>query len=231
MDVIYTPRRTTAGRLTCLSSWEISMPVPAGRLILPSRQRNIGINNEEADIMNTKHTMAGVLILLGFLCSPSAFAIDRENMNTEVTQTLRELYGLNPKYKQAAEDSVGMLIFPSVTKAGLGVAGEYGEGVLHIRGKESGYFKIVSASIGLTAGVVNRREVIMFMTQDALDRFLDKEEWKVGVDASIALAYQGASDEFDLGKGDKPIIGFIFSETGLMGDLSLEGSRITRIPD
>ncbi|MCC6207442.1 MAG: lipid-binding SYLF domain-containing protein [Gammaproteobacteria bacterium] len=181
--------------------------------------------------MNIRHTLVGALILLGFLGSPSAFSIDKENINLEVTQTLRELYGLNPKYKQAAEDSVGMLVFPSVTKAGLGVAGEYGEGVLLIREKTSGYFKIVSASIGLTAGLVNRREVIMFMTRDALDQFLNKEEWNVGVDASIALVYQGASDEFNIGKGDKSIIGFIFSETGLMGDLSLEGSRITRIPE
>ncbi len=181
--------------------------------------------------MNIKHTITGFFILLGFLCSPSAFSIDKENINNEATQTLRELYGLNPKYKQAAEDSVGMLIFPSVTKAGLGVAGEYGEGVLHVHGKNTGYFKIVSASIGLTAGVVNRREVILFMTQDSLDQFLNKQEWKIGVDAGIALVYQGASGEYDFDKGDKPIIGFIFSETGLMGDLSLEGSRITRIQD
>lgn len=205
------------------------MHAVADHMILPSRRRITRIIYEEADMMNIKDTIAGAIVLLGILCPPPAFSIDKENINMETAQTLRELYGLNPKYKQAADNSIGMLIFPSVTKAGLGVAGEYGEGVLLIRGKDSGYFKIVSASIGLTAGVVNRREVIMFMTQDALDQFLNKEEWKVGVDASIALVYQGASDEFDLGKSDKPIIGFIFSETGLMGDLSLEGSKITRI--
>jgi lipid-binding SYLF domain-containing protein len=124
-----------------------------------------------------------------------------------------------------AENSIGILIFPSVIKAGLGVAGEYGDGVLHIRSSNAGYFKIVSASIGLTAGIVNRSQVIMFMTQDALDRFLMNEDWNVGVDASIALVYQGASGQHNINTTKEPILGFIFSETGLMGDLSWKAPR------
>lgn len=181
--------------------------------------------------MNIKYTFNAAVILMCLLCSPVAFPIDKETISLEATQTLRELYGLNPKYKEMAEKSAGILIFPSVTKAGIGVAGEYGEGILQIRGRNSGYFNIVSASVGLTAGVVNRREVIMFMTQNALNEFLKKEDWLVGVDASIALVYQGASDQFNIDADHKPIVGFIFGETGLMGDLSLEGSKITRIDE
>ncbi len=45
-----------------------------------------------------------------------------------------------------------------MTKAGVGVAGEYGEGVLQVNGRTVGYYSIGAASVGLTLGVAKHSE-------------------------------------------------------------------------
>jgi hypothetical protein len=40
---------------------------------------------------------------------------------------------------------------------------------------------------------------------------------------------KGAGGQYDVATLGKPILGFIFHEKGLLGDLSFEGSKITKI--
>ena len=49
--------------------------------------------------------------------------------------------------------SKGVLIFPSVLKAGFGIGGEYGEGALQVNGKTVDYYNTAAASIGFQIGV------------------------------------------------------------------------------
>jgi lipid-binding SYLF domain-containing protein len=77
--------------------------------------------------------------------------------------------------------------------------------------------------------VASHREIILFMTQGALDKFTKSEGWFAGGDTAIAVASQGAGGQYDSATLGKPILGFIFSEKGLIGDLSLEGTKITKI--
>ena len=74
-----------------------------------------------------------------------------------------------------------------------------------------------------------RSEVIMFMTQEALDKFLNGKGWSIGADTGIALVKVGAGGDYDTQTLQKPILGFIFGEKGLIADLSLEGSKINSI--
>ncbi len=69
----------------------------------------------------------------------------------------------------------------------------------------------------------------MFMTQGALDKFMASEGWSVGADTAVAIVSDGAGGKYDTAVVGKPILGFIFAEKGLIGDLSLEGSKITKI--
>ena len=120
-------------------------------------------------------------------------------------------------------------MFPSVTKGGVGVAGGYGEGVLQVKGKTVDYYSIGSASVGLTVGLAKHSEIIMFMTQESLDKFTSSKGWSIGADAGITVISTGASGEYDSKTQRKPILAFAFAEKGLIGDLSLEGSKISRI--
>jgi len=83
--------------------------------------------------------------------------------------------------------------------------------------------------VGLTLGVARHSEIILFMTQDALDRFQASKGWSVGADTAVAVVSEGAGGQYDSAVTGKPILGFIFGEKGLLADVSLEGSKITKI--
>jgi lipid-binding SYLF domain-containing protein len=116
-----------------------------------------------------------------------------------------------------------------VIKAGLGIGGEYGEGALRVHGRSVGYYNTISASIGLQIGAQSRVELILFMTDEALERFQRSDGWEVGVDGSVALVSIGVAGEIDTNTVSEPVIGFIFGEQGLMANLSLEGAKISKL--
>jgi lipid-binding SYLF domain-containing protein len=114
-------------------------------------------------------------------------------------------------------------------KAGFGVGGEYGEGALRVGGRSVGYYNTAAASIGLQIGVQSRAQVLMFMTQDALETFQGGDGWEVGVDGSVTVVKVGVAGAIDTNTITDPVIGFIYGEQGLMANLSLEGAKITKL--
>ena len=106
--------------------------------------------------------------------------------------------------RELAIKAAGILVFPSVVKGGIGIGGEYGEGLLIIRGRPGGYFNLVSASFGLQLGVQTRSVIIMFMTDEALASFQRTYGWRVGVGGSIAIATIGTGGSIDTERAHKP---------------------------
>jgi len=127
------------------------------------------------------------------------------------------------------DQAAGYLVFPRALRAGFGVGAETGEGVLRVRGKTLSYMRITSGSIGLQAGAQARAIVIAFMTDSALDQFRHSNGWRVGIDGSIALLDVGGGKTIDTQNVRDPVVGFIFGSSGLMANLTLEGTRFTRI--
>ena len=167
--------------------------------------------------------------LLALLLSSSTWAGSREEIDAEVRQALKEFRQHTSAGHELSQKAAGMLVFPSVVKAGIGVGGEYGEGSLLIGGKPAAYYNIASASIGFQLGAQARSMIVLFMTENALAKFRNSEGWKAGVDGSVALATLGAGGSIDTETAKKPIIGFIFSNKGLMYNLTFEGSKISKI--
>ena len=67
------------------------------------------------------------------------------------------------------------------------------------------------------------------MNDKVLGEFRNSQGWKAGVDGSVALATLGAGGSVDTETAKQPIIGFIFSNKGLMYNLTFEGSKISRV--
>lgn len=155
-------------------------------------------------------------------------AIGTSNAET-VGGTLDRLYRQVPGTHALASRAAGILVFPTIVKAGIGIGGEYGEGALLIDGKRAGRYNTVSASIGFQLGAQARSVVIMFMTPRALASFRRTDGWKVGVDGSVAIITVGAGGAVDSEKVTQPVVGFILNPKGLMYNLTLEGSKITRM--
>ena len=167
------------------------------------------------------------LVLLVFTALASAAS--REEINAEVRQTLKNFQKQTGAGHELSKKAAGMLVFPNVIKAGIGVGGEYGEGALLVKGKTAAYYSIAAASIGFQLGAQARSQIVLFMNDKALGDFRKSGGWKAGVDGSVALATLGAGGGIDTETAKQPIIGFIFSNKGLMYNLTFEGSKITRI--
>ena len=167
-------------------------------------------------------------LCLGLVLGP-AQAASKAEIDAKVNATLKTFYADVKGGRELAGKAAGMLVFPEVVKAGIGIGGEYGDGALRVGGKTVGYYNTAAASIGLQLGVQVKSQIILFMTQKSLQGFRGSDGWKAGVDGSVALATLGAGGEIDTETARKPIIGFIFSNKGLMYNLTFEGSKITRI--
>lgn len=172
-----------------------------------------------------KLLLAGLLVL----ATATVNAASKEQIDAEVRQALMEFRETTSAGYELSQKAVGVLVFPEVIKAGMGIGGEYGEGALQINGQTVAYYNLASASIGFQLGAQKRSQIVLFMTQAALDGFRSSEGWKAGVDGSVALATLGAGGAIDTETAQQPIIGFIFSNKGLMYNLTFEGSKMTKI--
>jgi lipid-binding SYLF domain-containing protein len=180
--------------------------------------------------MNLKSLTAVTgLTVLGLVVSGVSSASTKAELNARADRALGHFYALNTANKPLSAKAAGILVFPRVTKGGAGIAGEFGEGVLQVNGQTVGYYSVGSASVGLTLGVGRHSEIIMFETPESLDHFRNSDGWSVGADGAVAIVTEGAGGQYDSAALDKPILGFIFRQKGLIGDLSLEGSKITKI--
>jgi len=168
-------------------------------------------------------------LVLSFAAAEAAWAYTAAEIDSEVNEALKnfnkELKGAD-KFIQEAK---GVLVFPSVVKAGIGIGGEYGEGALRVGGKTVAYYNTVAASIGFQLGAQAKTVILAFMEAEALKKFRDSEGWKVGVDGSVALVTVGIGDSIDSTKFKQPIVAFVFGQKGLMYNLTLEGSKFTKL--
>jgi lipid-binding SYLF domain-containing protein len=170
-----------------------------------------------------------VMMFASLWTAPPCKAAPGPQIEAEVQTTLDEFFRKVGLSRGLANQAVAILVFPTVVKAGFGIGGEYGEGALHIRGQTAGYYNIISGSIGFQLGAQARSVIIMFMTEQALAQFQATDGWKVGIDGSITVIAIGAGGAIDTNSITSPVVGFIFDQKGLMYNLTLEGSKISRI--
>lgn len=160
----------------------------------------------------------------------TTFAAEAYEIDINVEATLKRFTHEVPAGSDLLTISKGVLVFPSVIKAGLWmVGGEYGEGALQIGGETVEYYNIASASLGLQLGAQTRSIVIIFLDEEALNGFINSSGWKAGVDGNVTVVKWGGEKNVDSLNLRDPIIAFIFGNKGLMYNLTLEGSKITRI--
>jgi lipid-binding SYLF domain-containing protein len=170
-----------------------------------------------------------VMVLVLLIGQGRADAASAAEINAGVNETLGLFYRQVPGSRELLSRAVGVLVFPTVIKAGMGFGGEYGEGAMRVGGKTTDFYNTISASFGFQLGAEARSVIIMFMTPEALSNFHRVDGFKIGVDGSVAIITIGAGGSIDTDKITSPVIGFILDPKGLMYNLTLEGSKITRM--
>jgi len=156
-------------------------------------------------------------------------AATAKELDAKVDAALDRFYKDVKGAQELIKGAKGVCVFAGVVKAGLGIGGEYGEGALRIEGKTVDYYSIGSGSIGLQFGAQKKDVIIVFLEAGALENFRKSSGWKAGVDGSVVLIDIGAGKSIDTMSIKAPIVGFIVGQKGLMYNLTLEGSKISKL--
>ena len=154
---------------------------------------------------------------------------DRREINEGVDSALAHLYGTAPGSRAVANQAKAILVFPSVFQAGLVVGGEYGRGALRVNGVTERYYNIAAGSVGWQIGAQSKGIIIMFMNDEALNRFRASNGWQVGADATVSVATIGANGELDSSLAHHSVVGFVTTNAGVMAGVSLEGAKVSPI--
>lgn len=153
----------------------------------------------------------------------------RTNLNAGADKVLADLYKQVPGSRDLVSKAKGVLVFPNVVSAGLGVGASYGEGVLRKDDRPSAYYNTIGGSVGWIAGAQSKAVFMLFMTSEALAKFENSKGWTAGADASVAVLTVGANAAIDTKTVQQPIVGFVLTNGGLMANATIDGTKFTKL--
>ena len=180
-------------------------------------------------------SIAGVLIATAFIWAGHPSVAQEKGktaaaeLEGESKAALEKLSSTVPLAKLLTPKAQAILVFPKVTKAGLGVGGQYGEGSLLKNGTAVAYYKTTGASFGLQAGGQQYGYAMFFMNPKALDEFVKASGFEVGVGPSVVLVDEGMAKTTTTTTLKDDIYAFVFGQKGLMAGLGIQGNKITKI--
>lgn len=181
----------------------------------------------------TRRSMAVAALALAGAAGPLAVTAARADHREELTdaaiRALHKLEEVEPHSRFFARHAKAVLVFPSVLKAGLIFGGETGNGVLLVHGAPEAYYNLTGGSWGLQIGGQDFGYALFFMTEGALDYLRRSDGFSAGTGPSIVVINQGAGAEADITTLTHDVYAFPFNQKGLMADLTLQGTKITRI--
>lgn len=173
---------------------------------------------------------AGAAMVAGAFAAPvPAMAQQRPKIDAQVQVAIDELRRLEPGVNQLFARAEAVLIIPEIIKAGFIVGGAYGEGALLKGGVTDSYWSYGAASIGYQIGAQTTRQAMFFMTREALALFEYDNGFEVGADAEITVLEAGAEVAVDTTKNARPIVVIVFGREGLLGGVSLQGGKYSRL--
>jgi lipid-binding SYLF domain-containing protein len=160
---------------------------------------------------------------------PSGIAGDKAAEITKDSQdALASLYAKSPKAKEIGSKATAILVFPKITKAGLGIGGQRGTGALLKAGKAIGYYNTTGGSFGLQAGVQTYGYAMFFMNNNALQQLDAAKGFEVGVGPTVVVLDEGAAKNLTTTTMKDDIYAFVFGQKGLMAGIGIQGNKISK---
>ncbi|HAT32684.1 MAG TPA: hypothetical protein DCW29_18120 [Janthinobacterium sp.] len=153
----------------------------------------------------------------------------RREIAQGVDSTLNRLYATVPDARNLVGKASGVVVFPRVIAAGFGIGGQYGKGALRVKNSTVGYYSLASVSVGLQIGAQSKAVVLLLMTPEVLEKFRQSEGWAAGIDGSVAVLKVGANGAIDTTTAGGPVLAFVLTNAGLMANITLEGTKISRL--
>ena len=160
----------------------------------------------------------------------------RDVIDARVNLALGKMWSQLPQTRTLSSRARAMLVMPEVFKGGFLLGGAYGEGALlvnnEVEGYEApaaGYYSVAAGSVGLQAGVQKSSHVLFFMSDAAVADFRRADGWEVGVDAEVTFPEKGLNAQVNSTLLNKPVIGVVFGQDGVLVGASLEGAKYSPV--
>lgn len=174
-----------------------------------------------------KQLLIGVIGALLFMnISATALAGWDPNEAKAAQDAIAAFKATDPDLESFFDKAHGYAVFPSVGKAGMGIGGAYGKGILYEQGNEIGSTTLKQLSMGFEFGGEKYREIIFFQDEKTLDDF-KKGNYELGAQASAVALKKGAAKNADFDQG---VAVFTQTRGGLMFDVSVGGQKFTFEP-
>jgi lipid-binding SYLF domain-containing protein len=176
--------------------------------------------------------LAMTLLFLGLASAKDSPDKKKEKTRKMATQTLENLYKLQPTAKAAIDKSSGYAVFNNMGTNLLLLSTARGAGLaVNSQTKQETFMKMVSAGAGLGVGVKDYRVIFVFENQKALDQFLNSG-WSGSGQADAAAkagnsggAYSGAAQ---VAPG---VWVYQITKNGLALQLTLQGTKYYKDDD
>lgn len=175
----------------------------------------------------TMAALAGVTVTAA--CGNGVGSTGAVTIDARVDATLDEMYRQYPNTAELSDKSVGKLVMPLVTEAGLGFGGAYGRGALRVDSATIDYYSMIQGSGGFQIGAAQYAHVLFFMTEQALSDFRRSPGWVAGADLEYVISDEGASLAADTTTTLSPVLAAMFGQAGLRLGATLDGTKYTRI--
>ncbi len=168
---------------------------------------------------------AAGLAMVGCSTEPKTEA-EKSTLTSESSAAMQSFKNADSSLQSLLDRSIGYAVFPSVGKGGFIVGGAYGRGEVFEKGRRIGFADLTKGSVGLQAGAQTFDELIVFMTQEQMDKF-KAGKFSLSADASAVAIKSGAAAASDYSKG---VIIFTQTKGGLMAEASVGGQGFSFKP-
>jgi len=166
-------------------------------------------------------------VLFIFLASPAilwAFEPDTsDEMQLSVAKAILDVNKVDPGMEKFFDGAAGYAVFPNVGKAGFGIGGAHGKGLVIVGDKAVGKTSLSQATIGLQVGGQVYAQFVFFKDEVALGHF-QRGNWEMNAQLSAVAVTLGASADADYDKG---VAVFTNVGGGLMAEASVGGQKFT----
>jgi lipid-binding SYLF domain-containing protein len=177
----------------------------------------------------SRNALFGAIVIASLAGTHSAIAQDDAAEISKAAQAaLASLYAQVDGAKALGAKAHAILVFPKVTKAGLGIGGQRGDGALLKGGKTVAYYTTTGASFGLQAGAQTYGYAMFFMNEKALQQLDKADGFEVGVGPSVVLLDEGKAKTTTTTTMKDDIYAFVFGQKGLMAGLGIQGNKIKK---
>jgi len=152
-----------------------------------------------------------------------------KGIDEQATAALNKLYVEAPATKALGEKAKAVIVFPEIFKAALLVGGQGGNGAMFQDGRIVGHYNIGGAAIGLEGGAQTYSYALFLMTDEALASLKSSKGFEIGVEPNIVVVNAGAGANVSTTTAQRDVYAYVFDTHGLMGGVSLQGLKITKL--